>query len=105
MYRLGFDIIRKFCNVKPNKHCAAYFVFLLETAQTALSGSDVYYWFIAGFGNEERLPRSHFGGIDVCFMIGFISFIVQAYFCYRIWVLNNKRLLWVCFIAIVCIHG
>jgi hypothetical protein len=85
---------------------AAYFVFLLETVQTALTGSDVYYWLIAGFGNAERLTHSHFGGIDAGFMTALISVIVQGYFCYRIWVLNNKRLSWMCWIiAVVCIPG
>jgi hypothetical protein len=32
-----------------------YFVFLLETVQTALTGADVYYWFAVGFGDLEGL--------------------------------------------------
>ena len=83
---------------------AAYFVFLLETIQTTLTGSDVYYWLIAGFGDVERLAHSHFGGIDIGVMTAFISLIVQGYFSYRIWVLNNKQLSWMCWIiAVVCI--
>ncbi|KAN0128020.1 hypothetical protein V8E53_014197, partial [Lactarius tabidus] len=91
-----------FPNEKRPLKFLAYFVFLLETVQTALSGSDVYYWFIAGFGNAERLTHSHFGGIDAGFMTGLLSVIVQGYFCYRIWVLNNKRLSWMCWIIAVC---
>ncbi|KAF8273647.1 hypothetical protein EI94DRAFT_1795053 [Lactarius quietus] len=78
----------------------AYFIFLLETVQTALTGSDIYYWFIAGFGNVERLRRSHFGPIDVPIINAIISLIVQGYFCYRIWVLN-KRSSWICWIIAV----
>ncbi|KAN0128018.1 hypothetical protein V8E53_014195, partial [Lactarius tabidus] len=73
----------------------AYFVFLLETVQTVLTGSDIYYWFIAGFGNVEHLAHSHFAPVDIALMTGIISFIVQGYFCYRIWVLNNKRSSWI----------
>ncbi|KAH9000700.1 hypothetical protein EDB86DRAFT_542688 [Lactarius hatsudake] len=67
-----------------------YFVFLVETIQTALTGTDIYYWFVAGFGNVERFGNSHFVPVDVAIIGGVISFIVQAYFCYRIWVLNKQ---------------
>ena len=85
---------------------AVYFVFLLETVQTALTGSDVYYWFISGFGNVERLSHSHFAPIDIAFISAAISLLVQGYFCYRIWVMNNKRLSWICWIiSVVSIPG
>jgi hypothetical protein len=75
----------------------------LETVQTALTGADVYYWLIVGFGDLERLAHYHFGGIDIGFMTALISLIVQGYYSYRIWVLNNKILPWVCWIiAVVC---
>ncbi|KAN0107049.1 hypothetical protein V8E52_010557 [Russula decolorans] len=80
-----------------------YFVFLLETAQTALTGADVHYWFINGFGNEEQLKDSHYAPIDIAIMHSIISLIVQEYFCYRIWTLN-RRLSWFCvIIAIVAV--
>ncbi|KAI9446017.1 hypothetical protein H4582DRAFT_522065 [Lactarius indigo] len=79
----------------------AYFVFVLETAQTALTGADMYYWFIGGFGNVERLSHSHFAPIDIAIVNAIIELVVQGYFCYRIWVLN-KRSLWLCVIIAVC---
>jgi hypothetical protein len=78
----------------------AYFVFLLETVQTALTGADIYYWFVAGFGDVDRLRKSHYGPMDVPIITAVISLIVQGYFCYRIWVLN-KRSSWVCWIIAV----
>ncbi|KAI9445947.1 hypothetical protein H4582DRAFT_517421 [Lactarius indigo] len=78
----------------------AYFVFLLDTAQTALTGADIYYWFVDGFGDVERLARSHFSPIDSPIMTTVISSMVQGYFCYRIWVLN-KQSLWICLIIVV----
>jgi len=78
----------------------AYFVFILETVQTALTGADVYYWFVAGFGNVDRLNKAHLGPIDVPIINAVTSLIVQGYFCYRIWVLN-KRSSWVCWIIAV----
>jgi len=74
----------------------------VETAQTALTASDVYFWFIEGFGDVERLKDSHFAPIDIAIIDAIISLIVQEYFCYRIWTLNNKRQSWFClFIAVV----
>jgi len=76
---------------------------VLETAQTALTGADIYYWFVDGFGDAARLERSHFSSIDSPVMRAVISLVVQGYFCYRIWVLN-KRSSWICWtIAVVCI--
>ncbi|KAF8470501.1 hypothetical protein DFH94DRAFT_685128 [Russula ochroleuca] len=73
-----------------------YFVFLQETAQTALTGADVYYWFMAGFGGFDGLKKSRFSPIDIPTMDAFISpLIVQIFFCYRIWMLR-KRLWWLC---------
>jgi len=68
----------------------AYFVFLVETVQTALTGADVYYWFMAGFGDLSRLEKSNFSAIDSPTLDAIISFIVQGFFCYRIWTLNKK---------------
>ena len=80
----------------------AYSVFLIETAQTALTGADIYYWFMAGFGNLDRLRNSRFSAIDSPTIDAFISLIVQGFFCYRIWTLN-KRMWWLCLIiAVVC---
>jgi len=77
----------------------AYFVFALETVQTALTGSDVHYWFLAGFGDVERLKSSHYAPVDIAIMDAIISLIVQEYFCYRIWTLNRKS--WFCLIIAV----
>ncbi|KAH8984044.1 hypothetical protein EDB92DRAFT_1951105 [Lactarius akahatsu] len=78
----------------------AYFIFVFETVQTALTGSDIYYWFVTGFGNVERLGNSHFSPIDAPIMTAISSLIVQGYFCYRIWVLMNRRS-WICCIIAV----
>jgi len=78
----------------------AYFVFLLETVQTALTGVDAYHWFMAGFGNFESLSKPWFARIDISVMDGLISLIVQVFFCYRIWTLN-KRLWWLCLVISV----
>ncbi|KAI0253504.1 hypothetical protein BJV78DRAFT_181488 [Lactifluus subvellereus] len=76
------------------------FVFLLETAQTTLTGADVYYWFMAGFGDLKSIENLRFFHIDIPILGAIISLIVQEFFCYRIWVLN-KRLLWFCVVVAV----
>jgi len=55
---------------------------------------------MAGFGDVEGLKKSRFSPIDIPIMGAFISLIVQAFFCYRIWVLN-RRLWWLCVIIAV----
>jgi len=81
---------------------AAYFVFALETTQTALTGADAYFWFVNGFGNFAQLHDSHFAPIDIPLMSWLISLIVHMYFNYRIWTL--LRNVWLCSaIAVVCI--
>jgi hypothetical protein len=77
-----------------------YFVFLLETVQTALTGADIYYWFMVGFGDLEGLKKSRFSPIDIPTMDAFISLTVQVFFCYRIWTLS-KRLWWFCIVVVV----
>ena len=79
---------------------------MLETVQTALNGADVYYWFIAGFGDVKGLAHSHFSPIDVPITTAITSLIVQGYFCYRIWIMSrswSRKTLWICWIiAVVC---
>ncbi|KAH9032053.1 hypothetical protein EDB85DRAFT_1957525 [Lactarius pseudohatsudake] len=84
---------------RPVKYLA-YFIFLLESAQTALTGADAYFWFVDGFGNVEHLGDSHFGPIDNPIMIAIISLVVQGYFCHRIWVLS-RRSSWICWVIAV----
>jgi hypothetical protein len=80
---------------RDDKPQLAYFVFLVETVQTALTGADAHYWFIQGFGNVEKLKDSHYAPIDIPIIDSIISLVVQEYFCYRIWTLN-RRWSWFC---------
>ncbi|KAI0267861.1 hypothetical protein BC834DRAFT_62169 [Gloeopeniophorella convolvens] len=67
-----------------------YFVFIIETVQTALTGVDIYYWFAKGFGNVLHLNNVYISFADTPITAGFITFIIQSFFCYRIWVLENS---------------
>jgi hypothetical protein len=72
-----------------------YFVFIMETIQTALTGVDAYNWFSAGFGNLERLQNTNFVPIDAPIFVSMIGFVVRTSFCYRIWAIE-KAMFWWC---------
>ena len=67
-----------------------------------MTGADVYYWFIGGFGDFERLHSSHLAPIDIPIMASIISLTVQMYFCFRVWTLTKN--MWLCAaITTVCV--
>ncbi|KAI0000791.1 hypothetical protein BJV74DRAFT_114864 [Russula compacta] len=80
-----------------------YSVFFLETLQTALSGADLYYWFITGFGNIEHLRTPYASSFDVPIIGAVVSLSVQFFFVYRIWALGKKEkeTWWLC--LIICL--
>ena len=94
---LGKHRILPPCYLNDEAIFLAYFVFVLETVQTALTGADLYFWFVEGFGNVERLQNSHYAPIDLPIMHSIVSFVVQGFLCYRIWTLN-KRLSMFCLV-------
>ena len=64
----------------------------------------LYYWFIAGFGDVERLAHSHFPPKDIPIVTVVSSLIVQGYFCYRIWIMSRSRSRqssWICLVIAV----
>ena len=82
---------------------AVYSVFLLETLQTALSGADLYYWFVSGYGNTDHLTSPYASSFDVPIMGSVVSLSVQFFFVYRIWVLasGKKGSWWLC--ILICL--
>ncbi|KAI0252247.1 hypothetical protein BJV78DRAFT_1281811 [Lactifluus subvellereus] len=74
-----------------------YAVFLLETLQTALSGADLYYWFVSGFGNVDHLNDPYMSAFDVPIIGSIVSLTVQFFFAYRVWVLSAKKSWLLCF--------
>lgn len=71
-----------------------YGVFFIETVQTALSGADVYYWFVSGFGDMNHLTSPYISAIDVPIIGSIVSLAVQFYFSYRVWLLGNRKYWW-----------
>ncbi|KAH9035697.1 hypothetical protein EDB84DRAFT_1214657 [Lactarius hengduanensis] len=78
-----------------------YAVFLIETLQTALTGADLYYWFVSGFGNLEHLTSPYASPFDVPIIGSIVSLIVQFFFVYRIWVLSGRTSWLLC--LVICL--
>ncbi|KAF8981501.1 hypothetical protein BDQ17DRAFT_859802 [Cyathus striatus] len=78
---------------KRNK-VLVYSVYLFETLQISLATADIYYWLASGFGDVPRLDNIYISAFDTPIMCGIVSFVVQSWFCYRIWVLCGKRYVW-----------
>ena len=66
-------------------------MFFIETLQTALTGADVYFWFISGFGQVDRLRDPYAAAFDVPIIGSIVSGIVQFFFVYRVWVLSDRK--------------
>jgi hypothetical protein len=69
--------------------------------QTALSGTDIYYWFASGYGDTRRLDDPHLASFDCMVLESLVSLSVQFFFAYRIWVLSLKKFWWYC--LIICL--
>jgi len=72
--------------------------------QTVLSGADIYYWFAAGFGNQDQLDISFASSFDLQILGSVVSLCVQLFFVYRIRVLgrlSEKRSRWLC--VMICL--
>jgi hypothetical protein len=80
-----------------------YAIFCLETLQTSLSGANLYYWFVSGFGDMDHLASPYLGSFNVLMLEPVVSLSVQFFFVYRIWVLSAKKQWWLC--LTICLVG
>ncbi|KAH9966362.1 hypothetical protein BGW80DRAFT_735194 [Lactifluus volemus] len=79
-----------------------YAIFCLETLQTSLSGANLYYWFVSGFGDMDHLASPYLGSFNVLMLEPVVSLSVQFFFVYRIWVLSAKKQWWLCLTICLC---
>ncbi|KAF8067843.1 hypothetical protein FPV67DRAFT_1669720 [Lyophyllum atratum] len=83
-------------NVLHNAHntnivCAqVYGIFALDTIQTALASADAYHWVAKGYGNILALNDPFISPFDNPILDGILAFVVQVFFCWRIWVLQKS---------------
>jgi hypothetical protein len=98
---LGTTFFSARSHTLPLTTSVVYSIFFLETAQTALSGADLYYWFAAGFDDLYQLTTPFASFFDLTIMGSVVSLCVQFFFVYRIFVLSKKRSRWLC--GIICL--
>ncbi|KAG7087218.1 hypothetical protein E1B28_013199 [Marasmius oreades] len=85
---------------KPVFKALIYGTFLLETIQTALSTHDTYMWFVRGFGDPSVLGKTLISPFDVPMMGAVIALVVQLFYVYRIYSLNNSWA-WFCVLIVM----
>ena len=94
MYHLDFLLVLSVLTI--TRSSAVYTVFTVETIQTALSGADLYYWFVSGFGNMDHLSSPYLTAFDVPIIGSMVAMTVQLFFVYRIWILSGRTSRFVC---------
>jgi len=76
-----------------------YFSYAIELVQVVCTAANIFYWFGTGFGNIAHLNNVHLSSFDTPLIGSIIAFVVQIFFCYRIWVLRMNRRRLLCLIA------
>ena len=67
-----------------------YSSYFLEVVQVACAAANIDFWFGAGYGNLDHLNNVHLSPFDTPLIGSIVAFIVQLFFCYRIWVLRTS---------------
>ncbi|KAH7929132.1 hypothetical protein BV22DRAFT_1081427 [Leucogyrophana mollusca] len=70
-----------------------YGIYVVEFVQTVLVTHDAFHWLVYSWGNLEGLEAINLSWFDVPVMAGCISTAVQLFFCWRIRVLGNMKVL------------
>jgi len=68
-----------------------YLVYALELVQVCCAGADAFYWLCAGFGDLNHLNNTYVSPFDTPMIGSVVAFIVQLFFCHRIWKLSNSN--------------
>ncbi|KAJ7118796.1 hypothetical protein C8R44DRAFT_789296 [Mycena epipterygia] len=66
---------------------------LLDVLQTGMTTADSFYWFVYGFGNVETLDTSFLNPWDMVMIDTIMGFIVQLFYCWRIYVLRKTLII------------
>ncbi|KAJ7135994.1 hypothetical protein C8R44DRAFT_869687 [Mycena epipterygia] len=95
VYRLSFP------NDKASIKWLVYLIFLVETVMTALNGADMYNWFAAGFGDILSFAKPGISPFYTPIMGSVMAWVVQWFFCYRIYIIRRESLYFCIFIALI----
>ncbi|KAG6887806.1 hypothetical protein C0995_012579 [Termitomyces sp. Mi166 len=98
VFRFSQALLPLFLGSKPQAKACIY-----ETVQTALNGVDMYNWFAKDFGDINSFENPRLGPFYAIIMGSFMAFMVQLFFCYRIWIIN-RAIWWLC-LVIAAISG
>ena len=66
---------------------------IYEWVQTGLVTDIAFDSFVYGYGNRSILVEYHNSWFSVTIMCAVVSYIVQSFFAWRIWILGRPRLL------------
>ncbi|KAF9063595.1 hypothetical protein BDP27DRAFT_1426761 [Rhodocollybia butyracea] len=78
-----------------------YGLAFIDVLQTCMMSADAFHWFVFGFGNMDQLNDTFLNSWDVPFLDSIISLVVQLFYCWRIYVLRNRSLLFPVIIGVV----
>ncbi|KIJ50032.1 hypothetical protein M422DRAFT_27455 [Sphaerobolus stellatus SS14] len=67
-----------------------YCLYMLEIVQTCVLTNDCFNWFILSWGHPDELLLYHLEWLNVPIFDGIISFTVQIFFAWRIWILGKN---------------
>ncbi|TFL00177.1 hypothetical protein BDV98DRAFT_121526 [Pterulicium gracile] len=85
IYHLTFSDDRRISKV------LVYGVYLIEVVQTVMSAVDIYHWFGPGYGNMNALMDTFTTPFNTPFLCGVVAVIVQFFFAYRIWTIQQQQ--------------
>ncbi|KJA26288.1 hypothetical protein HYPSUDRAFT_36570 [Hypholoma sublateritium FD-334 SS-4] len=70
-----------------------YGLSFLDILQTCMVTADAFHWFVFGFGNMNRLDEPFLNSWDVVLIDSVVALIVQSFYCWRIYLLQDSLIL------------
>ncbi|KAJ3565036.1 hypothetical protein NP233_g7900 [Leucocoprinus birnbaumii] len=68
-----------------------HILLLLDTIQTLITMSDIFFWFVYNFGDYSALLKFNLASIDGPFLDAIITVIVQLVYCWRLKVIGDWK--------------
>ncbi|KAJ7118801.1 hypothetical protein C8R44DRAFT_789321 [Mycena epipterygia] len=78
-----------FPNDRKGIKSLVYGLSFLDFLQTCMTTADAFHWFVYGFGDIENLDTTFLNPWDMVMLDTIIGFIVQLFYCWRIYVLRK----------------
>lgn len=73
--------------------CVVYGLSALDILQTCMVTADAFHWFVFGFGNMNQLDEPFLNSWDVVLIDSVVALIVQSFYCWRIYLLQDSFIL------------